>query len=67
MKKLFVAIRPSMEGTPIPTYNYTFADSIEEATSKIRMKYGEYDSDIIVRELRSDEIDSLVIGTDYYG
>ncbi len=42
MKKLFVVRRPSMEGTKIPTYNYTFADSIEDAISKVRMKYGEY-------------------------
>lgn len=67
MKKLFLIRRPSMEGTSIPTFNYTFAENAEDAIIKVRLKYGEYDIDIISKELTSDELDELVIGTDYYG
>lgn len=67
MKKLFVIRRPSMKGTSIPEFNYTFALDKEEAISKVRLKWGEFDKDIIARELSEKEIESLVIATDYYG
>lgn len=56
-----------MKGTTIPVYNYTFAETDEEAISKVRLKWGEYDSDIQVKELSKNEINSLVISTDYFG
>jgi len=67
IKDLYMIRRPSMEGTQTPTYNYTFANTIKEAISKVRFKYGECDEDIICRKLTTKELDKLIIGTDYFG
>lgn len=64
--KLFVVRRPSMRGTNIPEFNYTFAETDIDAITKVRLKFGEYDNDIVCRELSQIEIEKLVIGTDYY-
>lgn len=56
-----------MVNTSVPTYNYTFAENEEEAIRKVRLKYGEYDENIVARELTEKEINNLVIGSDYYG
>lgn len=67
MNKIFLVIRPSMKDTPIPIYNYTFASNVQEAISKVRLKWGEYDDDIIARELTEDEKNNLVISTNNFG
>ena len=67
MKKFFLVFRPSMKGTSIPVYNYTFALNTEEAISKVRLKWGEFDSDIVAKELTDDEINVLVISTNDFG
>lgn len=65
-KKLYVVRRPSMEKvTGIPTFNYTYANDKEEAISKVRMKYGEYDEDIIATEFNFN--DDVVIGSNFFG
>jgi hypothetical protein len=66
INKLFLVRRPSMRGTSIPEFNYTFAIDSEDAIKKVRLKWGEFDSDIITRELNDEEIEKLVIGTDFY-
>jgi hypothetical protein len=65
--KMFVVIRPSMKGTSIPVYNFTFAITADEAILKVRIKWGEYDSDIIAKELSEDEMKILVISTNNFG
>jgi len=64
--KLYLVIRPSMKGTPIPVYNYTFAETEEEAFKKVRLKWGEYDSDIRAKELSQKETDEIVISTNIF-
>ena len=64
--KLYLVIRPSMKGTPIPVYNYTFAKTEEEAISKVRLKWGEYDRDIRAKELSQKETDEIVISTNIF-
>lgn len=64
--KFYLVIRPSMKGTPIPIYNYTFAETEEAAILKVRLKWGEYDSDIRVRELSQKETDEIVISTNNF-
>lgn len=67
MNKIFLVIRPSMKGTSIPIYYYTFAATAEEAILKVRLKWGEYDDDIIARELTEDVKNNLVISTNNFG
>lgn len=67
MKKFYLVTRPSLKDTYLPMYNYTFAESEEEAISKVRLKWGEYDKDIKVKELSDHEIDTIVIGTNNFG
>jgi hypothetical protein len=55
-----------MKDTPIPVYNYTFAKTEEEAISKVRLKWGEYDRDIRAKELSQKETDEIVISTNIF-
>lgn len=65
-KSLYLIFRPSMKGTTIPMFYYTFAETEEEAIYKVRFKWGEYDKDIQCRKLKQDEIDELVISTNNF-
>lgn len=65
--KLYLVIRPSMNGTSIPVYYYTFAKAEAEAAYKVHMKWGEFDPKMTIRELKSDELETLVIATNNYG
>jgi hypothetical protein len=65
--KLFLVVRPSMRGTSIPVYYYTFAENKDDAIKKVSYKWGEYDDKAIARELTNDEIENLVIATNNYG
>ena len=67
MKKLFVVHSPSMRGTPIPEFYYTFANDKDEAISKVEYKWCEMDPKTTARELREDELEKLVISTNFYG
>ena len=64
--KLYVVRRPSMEDVMgIPTYNYTYAKDKEDAIRKVRLKYGEYDEDIVAMEFNFN--DDVVIGSNFFG
>ena len=65
-KKLYIVFRPTMvdvEG--VPTFNYTYATDEEEAILKVRLKYGEYDEEVIAKEF--DFNDDVVIGSNFFG
>lgn len=66
-KKFYLVIRPSMKGTAIPVYYYTFAENEEDAIHKVSLKWGEYDDKSSAKELKGEELDDLVIATDYFG
>lgn len=66
--ELYFVNRPSLVDTSIPTYYYTFAESVNHAIRKVSLKYGEYDDRSTARKLSQTELDELVIGLDnYYG
>jgi len=54
-----------MQGCEIPMFNYTYANSAEDAIKKVRLKYGEYDEDIVATIFNFT--DDMVIGSDYFG
>jgi len=64
-KQLYLVRRPSMQGCEIPMFNYTYANSAEDAIKKVRLKYGEYDEDIVATIFNFT--DDMVIGSDYFG
>lgn len=66
-EKLFFVNRPSMKGTSIPMFYYTFAETPDDAIRRVRLKWGEYDADIKCREVTDKEKKELIIATDYYG
>ena len=57
----------AMSNTDIPVYNYTFANDCNEAISKVRLKFGEYDPSIQCREVKESEMEDLVIGASSFG
>jgi hypothetical protein len=63
--KLYFVIRPSLRGTTIPVYYYTFAETPEKAIQKVSLRYGEYDNKSRAMEIVGDKLDELVIATDY--
>jgi len=65
--KFYRIFRPSMEGTTIPVYYYTFANDKDDAIHKVQMKWGEYDNKTIARVVDENELDELVIATNYFG
>lgn len=65
--KLFLVYRPSFIGTLIPVFNYTLALNKTEAIQKVRLKWGEFDSDIVAFELSESELKELVISTNSIG
>lgn len=69
MKKLkfYQVIRPSFRGTGVPVYYYTFAENELDAQFKVDIKWGGIDDNVQVKELNDDEINNLVIATDYFG
>ncbi len=64
-KHLYLVRRPAMKGCKIPMFNYTYADNAEAAIKKVRLKYGEYDEDIVATIFNFT--DDVVIGSDYFG
>jgi len=65
--KFYLVVRPSLKDTTLPVYYYTFAKDESEAQTKIQMKWSEIDDRTIVKEVIGDELDKIVIATDYYG
>lgn len=63
--KLYLVTRPSLKGTNLPVYNYTFANNEEEAISKVRLTYGEYDKYIFAKRISDEDLEKLVIGTNF--
>jgi hypothetical protein len=64
MKKFYFVHRPNFK----PQYNYTFADSEEEAIKKVEMKYGDIVKYTTAREIKDNYLDEIVIAThDYFG
>ena len=67
MNKLYFVNRPSLKGTTLPQFYYTFGESEEEAVHKVELKWGEYDPKTTARELSESELKELVIATNFFG
>ncbi len=65
--KFYLIVRPSMRGTTIPVYYYTFAENEDNAKFKVEMKWGCIDNKTIVKEISGDELNKIVIATDNFG
>lgn len=63
MKKFYLVIRHSMT----PSYHYTFAENEADAKFKVNMKWGGLDDKTIVKEIIGDELNKIVISSDYFG
>lgn len=66
MKNFYLVIRPSLL-PPLPKYYYVFAKDEIEARFKVEFKWGEYDDKTIVRKINENELDKLIISTNFYG
>jgi len=64
--KFYLVIRPSLKGTVLPVYYYTFGTDEGDAQRKVEMKWGEFDEKTQVREISGKELDQLVIAIDNY-
>ena len=65
--KFYLVIRPSLRGTTVPVYYYTFAENGDEAIRKISLKWGEYDDKSRAKEIKKEELDEIVIATNNFG
>jgi len=65
--KFYLIFRPSMKGTTIPVYYYTFAKDEQEAKFKVEMKWGELDNKTIIKEIQGEELNKIVIATNNFG
>lgn len=64
---LFFVHRPSLMGTTLPQFYYTFAETEEEAIKKVEHKWCEYDSKTKARKLTDKELNEIVIATNFFG
>lgn len=67
MNELYFVYRPSMKGTTVPVFYYTFAKSPEEAIRKVGMKWSEFDEKATAKKLNEKELNELVIATNNFG
>jgi hypothetical protein len=65
-KKFYIVVRNELKGTTLPVYNYTFAESEEDAIQKVRLRWGEILDKEFAREITGEELERLVIGTNNY-
>lgn len=64
--KFYLVFRPSLMGTTLPAFYYTFAKDEKEARHKVEMAYGEFDDRTQVREITGEKLNMLVIGSNSY-
>ena len=65
--KFYFVNRPSLNGTTLPKWYYTFAENEDEAQRKVQFKWGEFDPKTQVREVTGKELEEIVIATNFFG